>query len=68
MKVNILFVAMSLMLVGATIAVAIQNTVEAEKPRQLWCTTDNAACGASKQACQDDLGFIEGLHKCKRIA
>lgn len=52
MKSIFFLVAMSLMLVGATIAVAIPNPVEAKKPDVQWCHEGTTVCGETKDDCE----------------
>lgn len=65
MKSLLLLVASSLMLVGATIAVAIPNVVEADSPG--WCQPfTNGQCFGSKGECKKSLEGIAGDPKCIR--
>lgn len=67
MKSLILFVAASLILVGATIAVTLPDAVQAEPPTKLWCFNDGAACvTGDKKDCQNAAGFDPETDKCKK--
>lgn len=68
MKSEILFVAVSLILVAAIVAIAIPTAVQAEKPPQRWCFKDGAACVAGdKKACENAAGFDPETDKCKNF-
>lgn len=51
------------MLVGATIAVAIWNTVEADKPRTAHCFNGGSICSPDKKTCESSAGFVKGEDK-----
>ena len=65
MKSIVFLVAASLMLVGATIAVAIPNPVEADSAG--WCQPfAGGQCYGSKGECRKSLEGIAGDLKCER--
>ena len=66
MKLVYLFVAASLMLVGATLAVALPNSVHAN-PHFQWCQPfAGGQCFDNKGECKKSLEGIAGDPKCAK--
>jgi hypothetical protein len=66
MKTTVLFVATSLILVVAMLAIAVPNAVHADKPVVKWCDNNGPFCAETKKACNALLEGIAGEHKCVR--
>jgi len=65
MKSAILFVAASLMLIAAMLAVALPNIVQADKPNGKWYDEGTPFCAEKKPACKELIVGIET--KCDKV-
>ena len=63
----VLFVAVSLMLVGAMITNTLPTTVEADKPITKYCIDGGSFCGDKKTDCKALLEGTTGDHKCLEV-
>ena len=67
MKSILLFVAISLTLVIATIAIGLPNTVRADHPITKYCIDGGPFCGEKKTDCKALLEGTVGDHKCLEV-
>lgn len=67
MKSIILFAALSLVLIFATVTIALTNTVEADKPITKYCIDGGPFCGEKKTDCKDLLEGTADDHKCLEV-
>lgn len=67
MKSIVLFVAISLILVITTVAIALPNTVQADKPITKYCIDGGPFCGEKKTDCKALLEGTDGDHKCLEV-
>jgi hypothetical protein len=69
MKSIVLFVATSLILIGAIVAIAIPTAVEAKiTPGFKWCVGETALCGETKKQCETLRDAVADSPKCNKRA
>jgi hypothetical protein len=66
MKSLVLFVATSLILVVAMVAIALPNPVEANKNFE-WCSSSAPQCYDKKKECKDALEGIANPAPCVKV-
>ena len=62
-----MFTALSLVLMIATVAIALTNKVEADKPITKYCIDGGPFCGEKKTDCKDLLEGTADDHKCLEV-
>jgi len=67
LKSIVLFAAISLILVIATIEIALPITVQADKPITKYCIDGGPFCGENKTDCKALLEGTSGDHKCLEV-
>jgi hypothetical protein len=67
LKSIILFTALSLLLMIATVATALINTVKADEPIYKYCIDGGPFCGEKKADCKDLLEGTADDHKCLEV-
>lgn len=67
MKSIILFAALCLVLIFVAVAIALTNSVEADKPITKYCIDGGPFCGEKKTDCKDLLEGTADDHKCLEV-
>jgi hypothetical protein len=67
MKSIVLFLATSLILVIGMVAIALPNSVQADKPITKYCIDGGPYCGEKKTDCKALLENTTGDHKCLEV-
>jgi len=67
MKSIVLFLATSLILVIGMVAIALPNSVQADKPITKYCVDGGPYCGEKKTDCKALLENTTGNHKCLEV-
>ena len=64
MKTAIMFAVAFLILVGAVIAIALPNPVQADKPNTPYCIPGTDTCADTKKLCKDLIPSIPAADRC----